>query len=95
MNVSEHPVEFEVCERSGNLPWECGLAACENGCTTKTVEFVPLATHRGAVLRAAELEAEVARLRDGIEQKNQIIVSKVRRIWELEYPSVTGRQSVA
>lgn len=50
-------VEFEVCERSGQLPWECGLAACENGCATKTVAFVPLTTHTEAVEALGEIHA--------------------------------------
>lgn len=59
MNLIEHPIEFEICERSGQVPWECGLNACDNGCTTRTVEFVPLSQHRGAV-------EEVERLRTWI-----------------------------
>jgi hypothetical protein len=49
MGTIEHSVAFEVCVRSGQLPWDCGLSACENGCTTKTVEFVPVSQHAGAV----------------------------------------------
>lgn len=49
------PIDFEVCVRSGQLPWECGLAACDNGCTTETAYYVPaslLASLEGE-LRAA------------------------------------------
>jgi hypothetical protein len=31
-----------VCTRSGQLPYECGLIACENGCETHDLTFLRL-----------------------------------------------------
>ena len=33
-------VTLTVCARSGQLPHECGLVACDNGCETEDLEFV-------------------------------------------------------
>ncbi len=35
-----HVVLLTVCEQSGQLPHECGLAACDNGCSTQTLTFL-------------------------------------------------------
>jgi hypothetical protein len=65
MSVIEHePVEFEVCVQSGEVSWECGLAACDNGCTTRTVQFVPLATYQGAVAENERLREVLGRIAD-------------------------------
>ena len=33
-----------VCTRSGQVPHECGLAACDNGCETEDLTFVRVAS---------------------------------------------------
>jgi len=62
--IERDVIEFEVCQHSGQLPWDCGLSACENGCATKTVEFVPLATYRGAVGLLDALDGYVSHRED-------------------------------
>lgn len=69
--VHDEEVWLTVCTRSGQLPEDCCLAACENGCNTRDLQFVPMASWQMLWSKLTKAEARLrhqAYLENGWEQ---------------------------